>query len=70
MRSSYTKVGVAAKLLTVGSETVPVYGDDESGWSVDPGDLYPATPVAYRFRSVDELYFALLNLKLCPEGRA
>ena len=70
MINTHRAVAVGARLLRVGAEVVPVYGDDESGWSVDPGDLYPQTPVAYRFRSVDELFFALVNMKVCPEGKA
>lgn len=59
-----------ARLLKVGSEVFPVYGDERSGWSVDPGDLYPQMPPWYRYASIDELYFALVNLNFGPEGRA
>jgi len=65
-----TDVAVNARLLKVGLEVFPVYGDERSGWSVDPGDLYPQMPAWYRYRSIDELFFALVNLNFGPEGRA
>jgi hypothetical protein len=67
-----TRPGVAvnARLLKIGAEVFPVYGDDESGWCVDPGDLYPEVPTWCRYRSYDELFFALVNLHVGVEGRA
>ncbi len=61
---------VHTRLLKIGLEVFPVYGDDKSGWSVDPGDLYPQIPIWFRYRSIDELYFALVNLNVGPEGNA
>jgi hypothetical protein len=61
---------VNARLLKVGLEVFPVYGDDRSGWSMDPIDLNPETPKWLRYDSLDELFFALLNLNVMPEGRA
>jgi hypothetical protein len=61
---------VKARLLKVGMEVFPVYGDDRSGWSMDPVDLTPDTPKWLRYDSIDELFFALLNLNVMPEGRA
>ncbi len=63
-------VTVNTRLLKVGLEVFPVYGDEKSGWSVDPGDLYPQTPVWFRYRSLDELFFALVNLNVSTEGSA
>jgi hypothetical protein len=67
-----TRSGVVmnARLLKVGAEVFPVYGDDEHGWSVDPVDLSPQTPSCCRYGSCDELFFALLNLHVGAEGRA
>lgn len=72
MKESQTEpnVAVSAQLLKVGLEVFPVYGDERSGFSVDPGDLYPQMPEWFRYRSIDELYFALVNLNVGPEGNA
>lgn len=61
---------VNTRLLKVGMEVFPVYGDERSGWSMDPIDLTPDTPKWLRYDSLDELFFALLNLNVMPEGRA
>lgn len=61
---------VNTQLLKVGLEVFPVYGDERSGWSMDPIDLAPETPRWLRYESIDELFFALLNLNVAPEGRA
>ena len=65
-----SEVAVNARLLQGGLEVFPVYGDETSGWSVDPGDLYPQMPVWFRYQSLDELFFALVNMHLADEGRA
>lgn len=59
-----------AQLLRVGSEVFAVYGDEYSGFAVDPGDFNPTVPAGCRYVSLDELYFALVNLYAQPEGRA
>lgn len=61
---------VKTRLLKVGLEVFPVYGDERSGWSMDPIDLTPETPKWLRYDSLDELFFALLNLNVAPEGQA
>jgi hypothetical protein len=61
---------VNTRLLQVGSEVFPVYGDERSGWSMDPVDLAPDTPKWLRYDSIDELFFALINLNVMPEGRS
>jgi hypothetical protein len=61
---------VNTRLLKVGMEVFPVYGDERSGWSMDPIDLTPDTPKWLRYDSLDELFFALLNLNVTPEGQA
>jgi hypothetical protein len=59
-----------ARLLKIGVEVFPVYGDDESGWCVDPGDLNAQMPAVGRYGSLDELFFALVNLNFGQEGKA
>jgi hypothetical protein len=61
---------VSTRLLQVGTEVFPVYGDEGNGWSMDPIDLTPETPKWLRYDSIDELFFALLNLNVAPEGQA
>lgn len=68
--STESRVAVHAQLLKVGLEVFPVYGDETSGFSVDPGDLYPQIPYWCRYKSIDELFFALVNLNVAPEGKA
>jgi hypothetical protein len=70
MGQTETAVSVHAQLLKVGLEVFPVYGDEKSGFSVDPGDLYPRTPTWCRYQSIDELFFALVNLNIATEGKA
>ena len=67
---SRSDVTVKAQLLKIGQEVFPVYGDEQLGWSVQADDLYPQTPSWFRYGSIDEIFFALVNLNLCPEGRA
>ncbi len=70
MTYNQSEVAVKARLLKVGLEVFPVYGDETSGFSMDPGDLYPQMPVWFRYQSIDELFFALVNLNLSQEGQA
>jgi hypothetical protein len=70
MTNPQSEVAVNARLLKIGLEVFPVYGDEKSGFSVDPGDLYPRMPIWFRYQSIDELFFALVNLNLSPEGQA
>src|SRR3972149_4954736 len=70
MTHTHVPTAINAQLMKIGLEVFPVYGDDTSGWSVDPVDLAPGQHNAYRYRSIDELFFALVNLNLSPEGQA
>jgi len=65
-----SNVAVSARLLKVGLEVFPVYGDEKSGFSVEPSDLHAQMPGWYRYSSIDELFFALVNLNMAPEGLA
>lgn len=58
---------VRAYLLQVGVEIVPVYGDDRSGWSFESGIGMKRLPI---YQTLEELYFALVNMNLCVEGSA
>jgi hypothetical protein len=67
---SHPEGAVKTQLLKVGLEVFPVYGDEKTGWSVDAGDCYPHMPPWFRYGSLDELFFALVNLNISPEGQA
>jgi hypothetical protein len=56
--------------VRIGSDVFPVYGDDRSGWSLDPRDLSVLRPRECRYGNLAELFFALVNLNLSCEGRA
>ncbi len=61
---------VNACLLQVGEEVIPVYGNEKCGWSVEGGDLSFHAPGAFRYRTLDEIFFALVTLTVNGEGRA
>lgn len=61
---------VGTKLLQIGVEVFPVYGGEGVGWSMDPIDFAPETPRWLRYDSLEELFFALINLNIGPEGQA
>ena len=67
---AHSEVRVKTQLLQIGLEVLPVYGDEQLGWSLEAGDLYPQTPSWFRYGSIDEIFFALVNLNICPEGQA
>jgi hypothetical protein len=55
-------------LIEIGSSVFPVYGDAARGWSIVRGDIIDATP--YRYATLDELIFALVNFSLHESGSA
>ena len=67
---AHNRSTVATSFLRVGKETYPIYGDEKDGWSIDEGDLCPRTPTEFRYRSIEELFFALVNFNASDEGRA
>jgi len=67
MTDSSRETDVRASLLQVGLEVIPVYGDDQSGWSLEPGPAMTRLPV---YHTIEELFFALVNLNLSVEGSA
>jgi hypothetical protein len=55
--------------LRVGTEVFPVYGDAVRGWSLRPddfGEVVGGPPSIYVYGSLDELFFALVNLCTGP----
>ncbi len=49
--------------LRVGGQVFPVYGDAVRGWSLRADDFRdPPTVSPYLYASLDELFFALVNL--------
>ncbi len=61
---------VNTRFLKVGEEMFAVYGDPESGWSLQQNDLQAGAGKCHRYRSIEELYFALANLSISPCGSA
>lgn len=59
-----------ACLLQVGQEVYPVYGSVEQGWSVERLDVARRELAGFRYRSLEEIFFALINFSLCPVGKA
>jgi hypothetical protein len=51
----------------VGGDVFPVYGDAVRGWSTRADDFHGAARSPYVYTSVEELFFALVNL--CAGGR-
>ena len=70
MTHTAARTGVPTTLLKVGLEVFPVYGDETSGWSMDADDLSPTASPLFRYGSLDELFFALVNLNVSEEGQA
>lgn len=57
--------------LRVGGEVFPVYGDAVRGWSPRPQDFWGLVQCSpYVYGSLDELFFALVNLCVGPRGEA
>jgi hypothetical protein len=57
--------------LRIGHEVFPIYGDELRGWSPRPDDfrgILACSP--YVYGSIDELFFALVNLCVGPRGEA
>lgn len=59
-----------ACLLQVGQEVYPVYGSVDQGWSVERLDLAERALAGYRYRSLEEIFFALVNFSFCKVGEA
>jgi len=57
-------------LLKVGTEMYLAYGSDEAGWSIGGRELDAFVPPAFRYHTLDELFFALVNFTVADEGAA
>ena len=57
--------------LRIGVDVFPVYGDEVRGWSPRADDFRGvARSSPYVYGSLDELFFALVNLCAGPRGEA
>jgi hypothetical protein len=54
--------------VQVGKESLPVLGNMRSGWTIG-ADSSPDVS-SYRYTSLDELLFALINLSVATDGIA
>ena len=62
-------------VVHVGTESLPVAGSVESGWAIAAGEMLALSvssggAASYRYRTLDELLFALINLSLAPDAEA
>lgn len=55
-------------LIEIGKSVFPVYGDAKVGWSIDRDDILEETP--YRYATLDEIVFVLVNFSLHIDGDA
>jgi hypothetical protein len=63
--------GAGRTFLRIGGEVFPVYGDEMRGWSPRADDFRRGLSTSpWVYDSVDELYFALVNLCTAPRGDA
>jgi hypothetical protein len=63
--------GEGRTYLRIGADVFPVYGDEMRGWSPRADDFrrgLASSPWVYD--SVEELFFALVNLCTAPRGDA
>jgi len=55
-------------LIEIGETVFPIYGNESVGWSIDQSDISERT--AFRYASLDELIFAILNFSVQTRGSA
>jgi hypothetical protein len=60
--TDHPTTSVQGYLVDVGEVTFPIYGDQAIGWSIVRQDIVELTP--YRYDTLDELLFALLNFTI------
>ena len=70
MTRSCSVLPISARFLQIGAEIIPVYGNHQSGWSLDSGDLPRHAAACARYKSLDELFFVLINMTVNSEGTA
>ena len=66
--SAKLRLATRGFLLGIGDLTFPVYGDATLGWSIIRNDILHGTP--YRYATLDELVFAMLNCSLASPSVA
>jgi len=54
-------------VASVGTEGLPIVGSEENGWTIWISGFYGGS---YRYSSLDELMFALINLSVANDGNA
>ncbi len=64
-------IGSASRTyLRIGAAVYPVYGDDLRGWSTRADDIRGVgTSSPFVYESLDELFFALVNLAVTGRDR-
>ena len=63
--------GADTTYLRIGREVFPVYADALRGWSPRAEDFWGLVACSpYVYGSIDELFFALVNLCVGPGGEA
>lgn len=70
MTRDQSDLPVNACLLKIGLEVIPVYGNERSGWTVEGGISQFPTPQCFRYRTLEELFFALVTMTVNGEGEA
>jgi len=63
-------IAVETHYFQIGEDFIPIYGNDRCGWSLEAEDFRGESAAALRYRSVDELLFALINMHFNSEGTA
>lgn len=64
-----TTAPVDTCFLQIGQEVIPVYGNEQRGWSLEADDLSEGS-TRFRYGSLEELFFVLINLNVNAEGTA
>jgi hypothetical protein len=54
----------------VGTEVYPVYGSEQQGWTLDSGDLHEEVASQFRYQTLEELFFVIVNFSITTNGRA
>jgi hypothetical protein len=72
MASTRSAIPIQPQLVRIGLREYPIYGNDEHGWSIDERDFSARQSATwtFRYRSLDELVFALVNFHVSGERGA
>lgn len=69
MTPTTERIATHVFVVKVGGESLSVYGSIAAGWIVGPLDG-DTTAAPFRYRTLDELMFALINLSSTADGNA